>query len=161
MSMTRRLRSGRGVGEVIGLGAVLALVLGCPGSAQTPTGGESILVDKQVTITFDGKDQLVVDPEVFVARIDGPGVEFVVQGLPAGYKLEIDFKSQKVKGPFLRAGGVRGRYEAVGSGKEVRLPSGKVDAQNVKRASYWKYEIVVRDSDGNDRVAMDPGGVFR
>ena len=160
MSMTRRLRSGRGLLEVVGLGAIFALVLGCPGSAQTPA-GESVLVDKQVTITFDGKDQLVVEPEVFVARIDGPGVEFVVQGLPAGYKLEIDFKAQKVNGPFLRTAGVRGRYEAVGSGKEVRLPSGKVDAQNVKRSSYWKYEIVVRDSEGNDRVAMDPGGVFR
>ncbi len=116
MSMTRRFRSGRGVAEVMGLGAVFALVLGCPGSAQTPAGAESVLVDKQVTITFDGKDQLVVDPEVFVARIDGPGVEFVVQGLPEGYKLEIDFKSQRVKGPFrpnrrrtgpLRGGGQR------------------------------------------------------
>ncbi len=161
MSMSRRFRSGRGVAEVLGLGAVFALVLGCPGSAQTPGGGESVLVDKQVSITFDGKDQLVVDPEVFVAKIDGPGVDFVVSGLPAGYKLEIDFKAQKVKGPFLRAGGVRGRYEAVGSGKEVKVSSGKVDAANVKRSSYWKYEIVVRDSEGNDRVAVDPGGVFR
>jgi len=159
MSMTRRLRSGRRAAEVVGLGAVFALVLGCPGSAQTPA-AESIAVDKQVTITFDGKD-LVADPEVFVARIDGPGVDFVVQGLPAGYKLEIDFKSQKVKGPFLRTSGVRGRYEAVGSGKDVRLPSGKVDASNVKRSSYWKYEIVVRDAEGNDRVALDPGGVLR
>jgi hypothetical protein len=148
--------------EVLGLSAAFALALGCPGSAQTRVGSETIPVDKQVTITFDGKDRIDVQPDVFVAKLGGPGVEFVVKGLPERFRLEIDFKSQaNVKGPFVRGAGPRGRYDVLGTGKDVAVQSGKVDPDRVKGPAYWKYEVVVRDPEGNDRVAMDPGGVFR
>lgn len=161
MSATRWVRCGRGPVEVLALAAIFALVLGCPGSAQTPTASETVRIDKEVTITFDGKT-LAVQPDVFLAKLGGPGVEFKVKGLPAKYTLEIDFTSQtNTKGPFVRYGGVRGRYEVTGTGNDLSLPSGKVDPDRVKTPSYWKYEVVVRDPEKNDVVAIDPGGVLK
>jgi len=162
MSATRWVRSCRGAVEVLGLSATFALVLGCPGSAEIPNSSETVSIDKQVTITVEGKDHLVVEPAVFVAKLGGPGIEFKVKGLPERYSIEIDFTSQtNTKGPFVRSGGVRGRYEAVGTGKDVTVPSGKVDVERVKAPSYWKYEVVLRDPEKNDVVAIDPGGVFK
>jgi hypothetical protein len=161
MLATRWLRSWRGVLEVLGLSAIFALVLGCPGSAEIPSNSETVPIDKQVTFAFDGKG-LVVEPAVFLAKVGGPGVEFRAKGLPEGYTLEIDFTSQaNTKGPFVKSESVRGRYEILGRGNEASLQSGKVDTQRVKAGTYWKYEVVVRDREKNDLVAIDPGGVFK
>ena len=105
---------------------------------------------------------LVAEPEVFLAKLSGPGIEFVVNGLPDKYTLEIDFRPQgNVKGPFVRTAGVRGRYDFVGTGQSVKAQSGGVDTKQVKAGSYWKYEVVVRDAERNDKAAIDPGGVFK
>jgi hypothetical protein len=142
----------------------VALMLCCRGGAaevdRTPS-ASSVPVDKTVNITVTDDHVLKVDPDVFVARLGGPGVEFVVSGLSKGYSVEIDFRVQGTwKGPFLRAKNlVRGRYEFQGGG-ETHLPSGAVDAKNVTLPSVWKYEVTLRK--GNDDVmAIDPMGVFR
>jgi hypothetical protein len=163
MPTTRLVSPGRSTFEVLVLAFVLALVVSA--SAQTPAAPvATVPVDRKVTITFTGAE-LVVEPEVFVAQLGGPGVEFEIKGLSQGQTVEIDFRPQgKARGPFARqTGRVRGRHQATGTGKGVlvSVSSGPVDTAVVRKPSYWKYDVVVRDQNGNDLAVIDPGGVLK
>lgn len=112
-------------------------------------------LDLRVTFKVDVRAKTVgVEPMVFLQRLGG-GVEFVAEGLLDDYTLELDFKTQHgTRGPFKKGAGPRGRYTLTASRPSV--PSESADQTGV-----WKYEVVLRDRDSNDVVAIDPMGVLK
>jgi hypothetical protein len=161
--MLKRLgHDGRRTSVVCGLAAIVVLGLACHGSdAQSPgpSAGDPLPLDRQVTFEVDANARKVhVEPAVFLQRTGG-GVTFLAKGLPEGYTLEIDFKTEGgTRGPFPKGPGAlaRGRYTL--SAKAPSLPSGSSEAT---AAGVWKYEVVLRDAKGDDLVAIDPMGVLK
>jgi hypothetical protein len=136
---------------VIGLLAVGGAV--CNGQGQTK--GRSVAAvpyDTEVALTSDGKTITATPPIAIVSRGSGTPFKWVVGSLPDGSTLEIDIRVQGTrKGPFARTeAGPQGRY--VGRSGQS-LPAGALQGAG---REIWKYDVVLRDRDGNNVTAVDP-----
>jgi hypothetical protein len=149
VEMTRVGRLSLGVLTVLALG-VVTLCNGQPSPKTTPGG---YLPDTQVTFESDGERITATPAIALVSRRSTTPFKWVIGKLPEGYTVEIDFRVQGTrKGPFGRVpGGVQGRYAGT-SGQT--LPAGDLSATGEREV--WKYDLVVRDRDGNHRTALDP-----
>lgn len=137
--------------------AAVAIVAVCNG--QTKRGGETYS-DAKVDLSSDGKT-ITANPAVaLVSRAVHAKTPFqwVIGTLPEGATLEIDFRVMGTqKGPFKRAAGApwpMGRY-AGGSGSTIT--AGPLTGEG---RAIWQYDVVLRDKDGNDIAAIDPGIVI-
>jgi hypothetical protein len=137
-----------GVLTVAALG-VVTLCSGQPSPSPKPRGYS----DTQVSFDSDGETIKVSQPVAIVSRSSGTPFKWVIGKLPEGYTLEIDFRVMGTrKGPFNRVpGGVQGRYTGT-SGQT--LPAGDLPATGEREV--WKYDVVVRDREGNQKTATDP-----
>ena len=118
----------------------------------------TVSIDRQVSVTLS-KGKLLVDPEDALIHL-GDGISWDVSGLRELDTIEIDFHIYNDrKGPFPRsakhidANPVRGRY--------IRQGRGRIDAAPSDRSGYWKYSIVVRDSENMDIAIVDPGVMIK
>lgn len=146
--MTRVAKLAFGVLSV----AAIAIVSVCNG--QTPKDGGPAYNDAKVDLSSDGTTITVSPLIALVSRSAQAKTPFqwVIGKLPDGYTLEIDIRVQGGhKGPFKRPGTApMGRYSG-GSG--ATLPAGALVGEG---REVWKYEVVLRDRDGNDHAAIDP-----
>jgi hypothetical protein len=140
-----------GVLTMVALG-VVTLCSGQPRPTPTPKGGYPVY-DTQVTFDSDGEKITVSQPVAVVSRSASTPFKWVIGKLPEGYTLEIDFRVMGTrKGPFNRVtGGVQGRYTGT-SGQT--LPAGDLPASGEREV--WKYDVIVRDREGNHKTATDP-----
>jgi hypothetical protein len=144
------------VGQLtLGVLAVLALgvVTLCSGQPSPKGPAAAYAPDTQVTVESDGS-KISVSPSVaVVSRRSATPFKWVIGKLPEGYTVEIDFRVQGTrKGPFGRvSGGVQGRYTGT-SGQT--LPAGELPATGEREV--WKYDLVLRDGEGNHKTAIDP-----
>jgi hypothetical protein len=136
----------RRVGFVLGLSVLYAAA--CNG--QTPPAGTAIPTDAKATVSFvNGKPS--VEPVVAIVSSKAPEFQWVVGKLPDGYTVEIDFRVHDgAKGPFKAKKSSTGRYTG---GTDAKIPAGEVVN---KGRNGWKYDLVIRDADGNDQGAIDP-----
>jgi hypothetical protein len=149
--MTRVGQLTLGVLTVLALG-VVTLCSGQPGPRPSPKGGYAAY-DTQVTLDSDG-EKISASPMVaVVSRSAATPFQWVVGKLPEGFTLEIDFRVVGTrKGPFSRVGnGVQGRYTGTSGQK---LPAGALPATGEREV--WKYDVVLRDREGNHKTAIDP-----
>jgi hypothetical protein len=135
--------------------AALAIVAVCQG--QPPSNGGRYS-DAKVDLSSDGKT-ITVSPAVALVSREAQAktpFQWVIGKLPEGTTLEIDFRVQGTqKGPFKRTGpGLMGRYSG-GSGSTI--PAGGLLGEG---RSIWKYDVILRDKDGNDLAATDPAIVI-
>lgn len=108
--------------------------------------------DTEVSIDFTG-GSLTVTPDP--AHISADGQVFWTANLQNGQMAEVLFQGDgDQKGPFPCGGGSdnpgRGHYKCA-QGK--RLQSGRTD----KTSGTWKYDVVVRDAQGQTVKRLDPG----
>lgn len=147
-----RVRDLRSV-VTVALAVLIGLVLACHKVGAQKTPYDPVDVDRTVTITIDN-NRITANPMVALMR-DGGVIEWNVTGLARGQTLEIDFKVgfNNRRGPFPKPEGWPiGRYSLTGD--KPKVSSGVYQAS----AGYatWKYELVLRDENGNDVAAIDP-----
>jgi hypothetical protein len=140
---------------MLGVLTVLALsvVTLCSGQPRPSPKPEYPSYDTQVSFDSDGEKITVSQPVAIVSRNPKTPFKWVIGKLPEGYTLEIDFRVMGTrKGPFGRVGnGVQGRYAGT-SGQT--LPAGDLPARGEREI--WKYDVVLRDREGNQKAAIDP-----
>ena len=135
------------VGFVLGVGLLYAAA--CNGQTPPP-GTTTIPLDAKATVSFaNGKPS--VEPAVAIVSSKSAEFEWVVGDLPAGYTIEIDFRVHEgAKGPFKAKKSSTGRYTG---GAGAKISAGQVVN---KGRNGWKYDLIIRDADGNDKGAIDP-----
>jgi hypothetical protein len=149
----QRLRDLRSV-LTVALAVVVGIVLACNKVGAQKGPYEPVAVDRTVAIRVDNM-RLSAVPMVALMR-DGGAIEWTATGLAKGQTLELEFTVgfKNLRGPFARlaAGGTRGRYTL--TYEKPKVSSGLYQ----RDAGYatWKYEIVLRDANGNDLAAIDP-----
>src|SRR5262249_46712496 len=150
----RRTEMTRVAKLVFGTLIVVAVAIVAVCTPQTPREGGYI--DTKVDLSSDGKTITASPAVALVSRAAQAKTPFkwVIGTLPEGSTLEIDFRVQGTqKGPFKRAAGATwpmGRY-AGGSGSTITTGPLLGEGREV-----WKYDVVLRDKDGNDLAATDP-----
>jgi hypothetical protein len=151
-----------------GLAAAVVVLLGCEAICQSKSATtDGIAVTTTVTVEIKG-GKIQLYPRVSFIRPKGV-LTFTVTGLEAGQTLELDFKVTEIeveavdaplgttrKGPFARVKGQpRGRITLT---KEASSEILTYDVVH-KDAIVWKYEIALRDREGNDLDVVDPATV--
>ena len=147
-----RVRDVRSI-VTVALAVVIGLVLACHKVGAQKGPYDPVDVDRTVTITIDN-NRITAKPMVAVMR-DGGVIDWDVSGLARGQTLEIDFKVGNLnrRGPFPKPEGWPiGRYSLTGD--KPKASSGAYQASAGYAA--WKYELVLRDENGNDLAAIDP-----
>jgi hypothetical protein len=147
-----RVRDLRSV-VTVALAVVIGLVLACHKVGAQKSPYDPVDVDRTVAITIDN-NRITANPMVALMR-DGGAIEWNVSGLGRGQTLEIDFKVgfNNRRGPFPKPEGWPiGRYSLTGD--KPKVSSGAYQASSGYAA--WKYELVLRDENGNDLSAIDP-----
>ena len=133
------------VGFVLSVGLLYAAA--CNGQTPPPA---TIPMDAKATVSF-ANGTPSVEPAVAIVSSKGGEFQWVVGTLPDGYTVEIDFRVHDgAKGPFKAKKSSTGRYTG-GSG--AKIGAGEVVNKN---RNGWKYDLVIRDADGNDKGAIDP-----
>jgi hypothetical protein len=133
------------VGFVLSVGLLYAAA--CNGQTPPPA---TIPFDAKATVSFAG-GKPSVEPAVAIVSSKAGEFQWAVGDLPAGYAVEIDFRVHDgAKGPFKAKKSSTGRYtgragEKIGAGEVVN-----------KGRNGWKYDLIIRDADGNDQGAIDP-----
>jgi hypothetical protein len=127
--------------------------------------GAPIPQDKEVVVTVEGKSLTVRSQDALIHL--GRPLAWSVRGLRDGQSVEIDFEvyrsdykgvARNVKGPFERTNRpgnpVRGRFML--DEKVSRIESGRSEVPG-----YFKYHVVLRDRNGDDLFALDPGVIVK
>jgi hypothetical protein len=149
------------------LTVTVVVLLGCEAMSQGKPDVQPVALTGEVAVTIkDNKIQLY--PRVSFVRPRG-SLTFKVDGLAAGQTLELDFKVTTVdveavgiaigatrKGPFARnKQEPRGRVTLTAESPSATLTYDVVH----KDAIVWKYEMALRDREGNDIDVIDPATV--
>lgn len=116
--------------------------------------------DTQVALSSDGQTITVSRPVAILSRAASKATPFTwaIGTLPDGDKLEIDFRVQGArKGPFTRpeqSKDPQGRYTATAN---QTIAAGPLPGEG---REVWKYDVILRDKDGNHKTAIDPAVII-
>lgn len=106
-----------------------------------------------VTITFTPNSPKVeVNPDTAQVHVGDQDLTWNFVGLTSGFSAHVDFQAAKgEKGPFPKSGQPnnpsRGVYESSGAA---------VVTTNADKKGKWKYDVAIKDSDGNVVANVDP-----